>query len=184
MGSGRATRASLRHPMGAALDGGTRTALPGHGGAEPSGGVTRRSYLSLGVRLYRTAPLVFRLHTAGDGSFSALLPLLFTNFHCCESDLELKKKKKKWFYTDGSALPFLCAWRPAGHRAEEPISALRLGRLRLCFPHSYPPGRPRRTHRSRRRVWRAGLWAWPRCDWSPPRKGRARSLRRNAAIGP
>lgn len=36
MGSGRATRASLRHPMGAALDGGTRTALPGHGGAERS----------------------------------------------------------------------------------------------------------------------------------------------------
>lgn len=33
--------------------------------------------------------LVLRLHTACNGLFSAL-PLLFTNFHCCESDLELK----------------------------------------------------------------------------------------------
>lgn len=34
-------------------------------------------------------PFVLRLHTAHNGLFSAL-PLLFTNFHCCESDLELK----------------------------------------------------------------------------------------------
>lgn len=39
--------------------------------------------------------LVLRLHTAHNGLFSAL-PLSFTNFHCCESDLELKKMVLHW----------------------------------------------------------------------------------------
>lgn len=95
---------------------------PSRGGS--SGGVT--------PCLYPIAPLVFRLRAAGDGSFSALLPLLFTNFHCCESDLELKKKKRK---KNGFILMGVsCRFFVLGDRAEEPASALCLGKREAGVP--------------------------------------------------
>lgn len=139
--------------------------------------------------------LVLRLHTAHNGLFSAL-PLSFTNFHCCESDLELKK----WFYIDRSALPFLCASRtdwalPRGRGAEEPVAGPDLRKREgQGLPSPSPgrgggggqagPGGAAQRRELPRPPWHVvGVTggARPHCHWSSPRKGR--DYRRGAARG-
>lgn len=155
--------------------------------------------------------LVLRLHTACNGLFSAL-PLLFTNFHCCESDLELKNG---FTLTRLRRHSFALRGRTEVRRWPGPLPPGR-GTRRWSVPREaaaggcslLPPPRGSGEAGGSGRWGRAGpatgvgratgaaapalparggrgLGAWPRCHWSSPRKGRNahRRIARGLACG-